>query len=437
MQSKRLAIIAAIVFVDLLGFSLILPLLPYYAGAFDASQIAVSLLAATYAAAQFLGAPVIGRLSDRYGRRPLLLISIVGTFLGFVLLGFAEPLGRAIGSALPVQWVGEDVTRAQNVAVLVILYVSRFVDGLTGGNISVAQAYITDVTDEKNRAQGLGLIGAAFGLGFIVGPAIGGTLSQWGYAVPAFVAAGLSAANLLGVTFGLPESLTPERRAALATNPRAAFSLRLLWGALHRPRFGPLLTVRIFYGLAFGIFQIIFSQFALIRLNLTVQTTSYILAYVGFLAALVQGVAIRRLTIRFSENTLILAGVGLLTLSLLAWAFVPNVVLLLIVLAPLSVAAGVLNTVISSAITKSVPIEQAGGALGLSAATESLTRVISPSLGGVLLQFVGTWAPGVFSALVMAGVTVFAWRRLPGGGTSAPTPEPESGRGLPPSGRLQ
>jgi DHA1 family tetracycline resistance protein-like MFS transporter len=413
LQNRRLAIIAAIVFVDLLGFSLILPLLPYYADAFGASQIAVSLLSAAFAGAQFLGAPIIGRLSDRHGRRPLLLVSILGTMAGFLLLGFAEPLGRAIGSALPASWVGENVVRAQNLAILAILYVSRFIDGLTGGNITVAQAYITDVTEEKDRARGLGLIGAAFGLGFIVGPAIGGTLSRWGYAVPAFVAAGLTVLNLASVLFWLPESLTPEQRAAFAHSPRTAFSLRLLWDALHRPRFGPLLTVRIFYGLAFNIFQIIFAQFAQVRLELTVQTTSYVLAYVGVLAALVQGVAIRRLTTRFSETTLILSGVALLTLSLLAWAFVPNLVLLLIVLAPLSAAAGVLNTVISSAITKAVVKEEAGGALGLSAATESLTRVIAPSLGGVLLQWVGTWAPGVFGALVMAGVTAFAWLRLP------------------------
>lgn len=413
MQNRRLAIIAAIVFVDLLGFSLILPLLPYYADTFGASQIAVSLLAAVFAAAQLLGAPIIGRLSDRYGRRPLLMVSILGTLTGFVLLGVAEPLGRAIGSALPAAWVGENVTQAQNVAILAVLYVGRFIDGLTGGNISVAQAYITDVTEEKDRARGLGLIGAAFGLGFIIGPALGGTLSQWGYAIPAFVSAGLAVLNLASVLLWLPESLTPEQREAHAHSPRTVFSLRLLWEALHRPRFGPLLTVRIFYGLAFNIFQIIFSQFAQARLELTAQTTSYVLAYVGVLAALVQGVAIRRLTARFSETTLILAGVTLLTLSLLAWAFVPNLVLLLIVLAPLAAAAGVLNTVISSAITKAVAKEESGGALGLSAATESLTRVVAPSLGGVLLQFVGTWAPGAFGALLMAGVTAFAWSQLP------------------------
>ena len=163
MNNKRLTIIFLIVFVDLLGFSLILPLLPYYAGTFGADAFVTGLLVASYAVAQLVGAPLLGRWSDRVGRRPVLLVSILGTFIGFLLLGFAGTL-----------WM---------------LFVSRVIDGLTGGNLTVAQAYITDVTDQKNRAKGLGMIGAAFGLGFIIGPAVGGALSVFGYAVPAFVAA--------------------------------------------------------------------------------------------------------------------------------------------------------------------------------------------------------------------------------------------------------
>ena len=151
MNNNRLLIIFVIVFVDLLGFSLILPLLPYYAATFGADAFVTGLLVASYAVAQFIGAPILGRLSDRFGRRPILLVSILGTFIGFLLLGVAGAL-----------WM---------------LFVSRVIDGLTGGNISVAQAYITDVTNQKNRAKGLGMIGAAFGLGFIIGPAVGGALS--------------------------------------------------------------------------------------------------------------------------------------------------------------------------------------------------------------------------------------------------------------------
>ncbi len=169
----------------MLGFGLILPLLPYYAETFGASDTVIGLLVASYAAAQLLGAPLLGRLSDRFGRRPILLISLVGTLLGFLLLGFASTL--------------------------FVLFAARILDGITGGNISVAQAYISDVTDSKNRAKGLGMIGAAFGLGFIIGPATGGLLSQWGYAVPAFAAAGLVAINLLMVALWLPESLPRKK----------------------------------------------------------------------------------------------------------------------------------------------------------------------------------------------------------------------------------
>src|SRR5512140_1011655 len=189
MNNKRLFSIILVVFIDLLGFSLILPLLPYYAETFKTSETVTGVLIASYALMQLIGAPILGRLSDRFGRRPILLLSVCGTFLGFLLLGFANAL-----------WM---------------LFASGILDGLTGGNLSVAQAYISDVTDEKDRSKGLGLIGAAFGLGFIIGPVTGGWLSQWGYAVPAFVAAGLSLANLALIYFWLPESLTVEKRASI------------------------------------------------------------------------------------------------------------------------------------------------------------------------------------------------------------------------------
>lgn len=386
MSKTRLSTIFVIVFIDLLGFSLILPLLPYYAETFGADPVLVGLLVASYAAAQLVGAPLLGRLSDRYGRRPILLASIFGTFLGFLLLGFARSL-----------W---------------ILFVSRILDGLTGGNITVAQAYITDVTGPKDRAKGLGLIGAAFGLGFIIGPAVGGVLSRWGYAVPAFTAAALSGANLIAVYFLLPESLTEEMRRALAMRPRPSFTLAALWEALNRPRVGPLLHARFFFGLASSTFQTIFALYAQYRLQLNAQTTGYVLAYVGLLVVLVQGVAIGRLTARFSESRLILGATTLLTFSLLAWALTPSVPILLLVLIPNSLATGVLNTVLTSALSKAVYSEEVGGTLGLAASLESFTRVIAPSLGGVLLARLGTWAPGVFGALLMAWLTAFVWRRL-------------------------
>ena len=194
MRDRRLAIIFAVVLVDMLSFSIVLPLLPYLAGELGATPFQIGLLAAMYPIFQFIGAPILGRLSDRYGRKPILLISIAGTMLGFVVLATAHSLS--------------------------ILFLSRALDGITGGNISVAQAYISDVTKPEERGKALGMIGAAFGMGFILGPITGGLLSGISYTAPAWLGAALALANLALVAVLLPESLTAEDKARLAARPK-------------------------------------------------------------------------------------------------------------------------------------------------------------------------------------------------------------------------
>lgn len=411
MQKSRLTTIFAIVFVDILGFSLILPLIPFYAGTYGASATVAGLLVASYAAAQLIGAPVLGRLSDRYGRRPVLLVSILGTAIGFVLLGVAPSLGDTLSNSLPTGLIGEGLA-ARNFIVLTLLFASRILDGLTGGNISVARAYVADVTDETNRAKGMGITGAAFGLGFIIGPVIGGTLSTWGYAVPAFAAAGLATLNLTAVFIWLPESLTPERRAELAQHPRPASGIRAMLASFQRPQVGALLYTRLFFGLSAATLHTIFPLYAEYRLGLDEQMTSYVLAYVGVLAVLVQGLAIRPLTQRFSESQLILAGMLLMAPSMLGWAYAPSLLVLLVVLAPISLASGVLNTTLNSALSKAVYPEEIGGILGLAASLESATRVLAPTAGGMMLQQWGASAPGVFGAVVLFAVSPLVWRWL-------------------------
>ncbi|HEY5903453.1 MAG TPA: MFS transporter [Anaerolineales bacterium] len=385
MNNRLLFSIILVVFIDLLGFSLILPLLPYYAESFKASEFVTGLLVASYAAAQLIGAPVLGRLSDRFGRRPLLLASIFGTFLGFLLLGIANTL-----------WM---------------LFAARVIDGFTGGNLSIAQAYISDVTDAQNRSKGLGMIGAAFGLGFIIGPVTGGFLSQWGYAVPAFVAAALSLINLALIYFWLPESLTAEKRAGMA-DKKPAVNLGALFTALRRPFTGPLLTTRFFFGLAFATFQTIFSLYTLARFNLPAGSTGLILTYVGVLSVFTQGFLVGRITSKFRDDVLIVACVGLMAVSLAGWALAPTISALLVVLTPTALAGGILNTLLSSTLTKAVEPQEVGGILGLGAAVESATRVFAPVIGGALLQGLGTWAPGAFGALVMVGVFAYVWFTL-------------------------
>jgi DHA1 family tetracycline resistance protein-like MFS transporter len=324
-----------------------------------------------------------------------LLVSLFGTLVGFLLLGFAK--------------------------ILLVLFIARILDGLTGGNISVAQAYISDVTDAKDRSKGLGMIGAAFGLGFIIGPATGGLLSQWGYAVPAFVAAGLVTINLLMVALWLPESLTPEKRTT-KDDKKPAVTLSALVAALQRPYSGSLLITRFFFGLAFAIFQTIFALYALRRFNLDARQTGFILTYVGVLSVIVQGGLVGRLNQRFRDDVLITFCVGLMALSLLGWALTPSVPVLLIVMAPTAFAGGILNTVLSSALTKTVQPHEIGGILGLSSSIESLTRVIAPSLGGVLLEQLGAWSPGAFGALLLAGLLIYVWITIYNHPLSQPVP---------------
>ncbi|BCY17489.1 tetracycline resistance MFS efflux pump [Leptolinea sp. HRD-7] len=403
MNRSRLLTIFFIVFVDMLGFSLILPLLPYYAESFGASAAVVGFLVASYAAAQLIGSPILGRLSDRYGRRPVLLFSVAGTFTGFLLLAFAEPVGQGIANIF--------APAAANVFILAVLFISRILDGLTGGNITVAQAYIADITDESNRAKSLGMIGAAFGLGFIIGPATGGLLSQWGYNLPALAAAGVAFMNLLLIYFLLPESLTDELHATSALRKKPPFTVNALFEALQRPGVGPLLHIRFFYGLAFVMFQNIFSLFAQV-IGLSSQTTGYVLAYVGILSVVTQVGLIAPLTKRYRENVLIITGLWIMGLSLLGWAFTRDLIPLLIVLLPMSLSGGVLNTVIQSSISKSVSREEVGGMLGIASSLEAFTRVIGPTIGGLLLERLGVWAPGVFSAVLMAWVVLFTYRKV-------------------------
>lgn len=383
-DKKRLFSIFLVVFIDLLGFSIILPLLPFYAETFGASATVVGLLVAIYAAGQMISAPLLGRLSDRYGRRPFLIVSILGGAISFFILGLANNL--------------------------TMLFIARLVAGLTAGNISVAQAYITDVTDAKNRSRGLGLIGAAFGLGFVIGPALGGLLSQWGYAVPAFLAAGIATLNLVTVILWLPESLTEERKNEIRLQKQPSISINSLLTTLRKPIVGPLLHTRVFYGFAFALFQSVFALYGQYRFGLNAQNIGYLLTYVGILSVITQLVIVGRVSDRFPDQKIILYSTAIIGVSFLGWAFAPNIIFLMITLLPIAMAAGILNTIINTALTKAVPPVEFGGILGLSASLESATRVIAPTLGGFLLEVLGTSAPGILAGVILIWLSTYVYK---------------------------
>lgn len=387
-MNKRLLNIGLIVLIDMLGFALIVPLLTFFADTFGATPLQTGLLVSSYALMQMIGAPILGRLSDRFGRRPVFLISIAGTFIGLLILGFASSL-----------WM---------------LFASRILSGLTAGNISVAQAYIADITDEKNRARGMGMIGAAFGIGFILGPAIGGTLSVYGFAVPAFVSSALAFINLLTVYFWLPESLTVERRSELKSRNQPEISLNALYAALRREHIGPLLWVRFGFAVSFNSFQTVFPLYCLYKFSLSAQQTGYILAYIGIVLVIMQGGVIGPLSERFRESNLLVAFVAFALIGMVGWATVSTVPLLLAGMFPLAVGAGSFNAIINSAISKAVAPEEVGGMLGFAAGLESATRVVMPALASYLLGAYGASAPGWLASAIMFIVFVYSWRKLEG-----------------------
>ena len=384
-MNKRLLNVGLIVLIDMLGFALIVPLLTFFADTFGATPFQTGLLVATYAAMQMLAAPILGRISDRFGRRPVFLISIFGTFIGFIILGFANSLW----------W----------------LFASRVLSGLTAGNISVAQAYIADVTDEKNRARGMGLFGAAFGIGFILGPALGGMLSQFGFAVPSFVAAGLAFINFLTVFFWLPESLTEERRIELASNKQNV-SVNALFDALRRPLVGPLLWVRFGFAIAFNSFQTVFPLYVLYRFDLNAQEAGYILAYLGVVLVIMQGGVIGPLAERFNEYKLLVTFLGFALAGMIGWAVASSIPILLVAMFPMAIGAGSFNSLINSAISKAVKPDEVGGMLGFGAGLESSTRVVMPALASYLLGAYGTATPGYMGSIVLFIVVVYAYIRL-------------------------
>jgi DHA1 family tetracycline resistance protein-like MFS transporter len=363
MKRSPLIVIFTTVFIDLVGFGIVIPVLPFYAEgtAFNATPRIVGLLFASYSIMQLIFSPILGRLSDKYGRRPVLLISIIGTGIGFLTIGFAKTL-----------WM---------------LFAGRILDGITGGNISTAQAYIADITTKENRAKGMGLIGAAFGLGFIFGPAIGGILSRWGIHVPFFFAGGLCFANALLLYFTLPETVTkdhPARQSAAGGR-----GLAELLQSLKDPKLGFVLIIYFLFIVAFSIMTTSFSLFTMFRFGYDAQHTGYLFAYVGLIAVVIQGGLIGKLVKRFGELPLVIFGAFCFAISLFAVPFVGpaagGLAGLLIGGGVFSLGNSLATPALTSLASKSVGPAQQGTVLGVTQSVASLARAVGPSIAALLI----------------------------------------------------
>jgi MFS transporter, DHA1 family, tetracycline resistance protein len=361
--TKPLIIIYITVFIDLVGFGIVIPALPYYVEgeAFRATPFDIGLLFASYSLMQFIFSPLLGSLSDRMGRRPILFFSLLGSAVGYLFIGYASSL-----------WM---------------VFAGRIIAGITGGNLSVAQAYIADATSRENRARGMGLFGAMFGLGFIFGPAIGGILSRYGIHAPFLFAAALSLANAILLYFILPETV---HQAASDETDKRRNRLVELFQSLRDARFGTLTSIYFFLVTAFSIMTYAFVLYTIFRFGYTIEQNGYIFAYIGILAVIFQGGFFSRLVDNLGENLLTIAGCLMMSASFIVIPFIGpdsgGLYALLAIVAVMAIGNAIAAPALSSMASKISSETEQGRALGVMQSGASLARAIGPAVGGLLLN---------------------------------------------------
>lgn len=364
-----LLLLALVVFVDMLGFGMVIPVMALYAEKLGASVASTGWLSTLYSLMQLVFAPVWGRLSDRVGRRPVLLVSIAMTALAFLFYGLA-------GS-------------------FTVLLLSRLFAGAGTANIAIAQAYVADVTRPEDRAKGMGVLGAAFGMGFVLGPALGGLLSSYSLAAPGFAASGLSVLNLIGAWILLPE---PAHRSAAPVTTRR---LSALFAELQKPGVRRIIVI---YFLAIAAFSAMESTYAFLaekRYGLSEKHVAYVFAYIGVLVAITQGGLVGPLSRRLGEKRLLVIGSALQAVGLAWLPFGEGVSGLLLASAPLSVGSGLASPALSSLLSKLSADEDQGGTLGIGQSAAALGRIVGPVSG---TRSFATWQPAPYlgGAVIMA-----------------------------------
>jgi len=366
--TRPLLIIFLTIFVNLVGFGIIIPLLPFYAETFGASPLVIGMLFAVFSLCQLVAAPVLGDVSDRYGRRPVLVFSLLGTVVSFVMLAVAHSI--------------------------TMLFLARIVDGLSGGNISTARAYVADITEPKDRARAYGLIGAAFGLGFIFGPALGGVLAVISYTAPIWAAAAITLVATLMAWLWLPE--TVHRAHAGVGNP-----FTYLPELLRRASVGRMLVIDFVYWFSFAIFQTTFALFGQRRFGWDAPHIGYILAIFATFGVLVQVSVVGRVSRALGDRRTLVTGLGLAALGLAGAALARTVPLFIVALAPAALGMGLASPTLLSLISTSVPRGEQGLAQGAAGALESLGRTAGPVFGNSMLQHFGEGSAYGAGALVL------------------------------------
>lgn len=390
------------VLIDLMGFGIVLPLLPFYASAFKASPVSVGLLYSIYSFAQLIFSPIWGAFSDRVGRRPIMLMSTLGASFAYVLFGLAHSF--------------------------TLLFLSRLIAGIMGGNISTAQAYVADVTNPEERARGMGLVGAAFGIGFVMGPAIASAVihpaflnllkipAQNKYAVPGFVAACLSLMSFFLVLFKLPETVQSQGRDTQRILKSSIFTKSFWQPMMARRSSGmrylfPMLMGSVFlYSLAQSSLYSSFPLFCQARLKLSAEKVGMLYAYLGLIAIVVQGGLIQSLVKKFGEQRLFLLGSILMVTGFVLVPLAYSTKFLILFLGLLSLGGSFMGPTLNSLISKEADPSKVGRAMGTSQGMAALGRVVGPTWGGFLYSV----SPGIpfFLTASCLSLTLFVGRQL-------------------------
>ena len=373
---RPLTLIFLTLFLDLLGVGILIPITPYLVRQYRSDALTIGLLVLVFSAAQFLMTPVLGALSDRYGRRPVLLVSLFGTAIGHFMFGLAPNLG--------------------------IMFAARILDGITGGNISAAQAYIADITPPEDRAKSFGLIGAAFGLGFMMGPAIGGLLSTISLQAPAFAAGSLALVTTALSYFFLPESLPPERRTVTPMQWSMLNPFRALGAALGRVNLRFTLLASFALNFAYSGLQSHFALYTLTRFHANERQNAWLLTYLGVMITIIQGGLIRRLMPVLGESKVIRIGLVLGGLGFLALIFSPGVGYVYGALTLLSMGSGLAAPALQSLVSQRAGASEQGVVMGVTQSLGSLSRILGPLWAGLTFDAFAPSAPYWTGCVMMA-----------------------------------
>lgn len=382
MKNKALFTIFLVVFIDLLGFGIILPLLPFIAEEYAATPLQIGLLTSVYSFFQLIASPILGKLSDRYGRKKILVLSQFGSMVGFIILGLAN--------SLP------------------LLFVSRIIDGITGGNISIAQAYIADVTDAKNRTKGMGVLGAAFGLGFILGPAMGGLLAKISYSAPAYVAAVVSLISMVATWLLLNE--TVKKQNILNTRSRKNWHLKEM---LTEQPLGFLLVVFLLINLAFASMQGSFALWTERSFGFGPSENGGVFAVVGIISTITQLLLLPRIVRLYGERKTMSVGMISMSIGLLLFSVALYPWMVFAILPFLALGNGLVNPTLQAVASENVPKDRYGEMLGVLQSFGSLGRIIGPTLGGYLFGMYGKNVPFVFGGFLVLGTFLGVLHFLP------------------------